>query len=380
MSKTTARRPSPTKTTIDIAEIELAPRAWTVAGHSGRRGRNPTEFSALRCKRGPMPKVPGQHPFPRNRRGRRCFFARIASVRAMATASARSSVVDGQAVQGGARHAGRSSWVAEPQQPRPRKSEEGRRRGDIEQGYRADQGPTGTRDPIEPGTARPNRLSHRRPSDSAAAVWSGGTESAVSGWAAGADRQPDPYRRGPAPTRGKPFPAIGKLSKRKTHTTKGSVNSWLASGDVATAETIIDVEGITDLLAVVSAGLPAGWVAVTNTAGAKARGRLPRPWAKAKKIIVAGDADEPGQKGQRRSAAEYHQAIAEQVLLAQLPYPVEKDHGRDLRDWLLEGHKPDELPTVAVTAEEAAAWAKKTRRSNSEREIIIDTDETRGSH
>jgi phage/plasmid primase-like uncharacterized protein len=176
---------------------------------------------------------------------------------------------------------------------------------------------------------------------------------------------------------GEPFPAVGKIGKRKTHTTRGSINSWLASGDVATAETILDVEGITDMLAVVSTGLPPGWVAVTNTAGAKARGKLPRPWAAGKRIIVAGDADEPGQEGIKRAAAAYQQAGAEQVLLAQLPYEIEADHGRDIRDWLLDGHAVADLPTVAVTAEEAAEWAKKKRESNSGREIIIDTDETR---
>jgi hypothetical protein len=174
---------------------------------------------------------------------------------------------------------------------------------------------------------------------------------------------------------GKPFPAHGKVAERKTHTTKGSVNSWLVSGDVAAAHTILDVEGITDLLAVVSAGLPDGWVAVTNTAGAKARGKLPRPWAKGKKSISAGDADEPGQDGRRRSAAAYHKAGAAEVLLGQLPYAIEKDHGKDLRDWLLEGHKLDELPTVAVTAEQAAEWAKKPSAAG--RIIIIGTDESR---
>ena len=109
---------------------------------------------------------------------------------------------------------------------------------------------------------------------------------------------------------GTPFPAVGKIGERKTHTVKGSVNSWITSGDLAAAETILDVEGVTDLLAVASAGLPPGWVAVTNTAGAKARGKLPRPWANGKTVIVAGDADDPGVEGQRRSAAAYHEAGA----------------------------------------------------------------------
>ena len=118
---------------------------------------------------------------------------------------------------------------------------------------------------------------------------------------------------------------------------------------MTTANTILDVEGVTDLLAVVSAGLPPGWVAVTNTAGAKARGKLPRPWADGKRVIVAGDADEPGEDGKHRAAAAYRRAGAV-VELARLPYAVEKDHGRDLRDFIKEGHTIAELPTEAVTA------------------------------
>ncbi len=156
---------------------------------------------------------------------------------------------------------------------------------------------------------------------------------------------------------GKPFPAVGKIGERKTHTVRGSVNSWIASGDMTTAETVLDAEGVTDLLAVASAGLPPGWVAVTNTAGAKARGKLPRPWANGKTVIVAGDADDPGVEGQRRSAAAYHEAGA-QTLLGQLPYAIEKDQGRDIRDWLNEAHAVAELPTVEVTAEQAAEWMK----------------------
>ena len=171
---------------------------------------------------------------------------------------------------------------------------------------------------------------------------------------------------------GKPFPAVGKIDERKTHTVKGSVNSWIASGDVTAADTILDVEGVTDLLAVVSAGLPPGMVVVTNTAGAKARGKLPRPWANGKTVIVAGDADDPGEEGKRRSAPAYHKAGASKVLYAQLPYAIEKDHGRDIRDWLNEGHTVADLPTVATKAEDF--------QGNGEHAgpvVIIGTDETR---
>ena len=118
-------------------------------------------------------------------------------------------------------------------------------------------------------------------------------------------------------------------------------------------------------------------MAVTNTSGAKARGKLVRPWAKGKRIIIAGDADSPGVDGQRRSAAAYHQA-GEEVRFAQLPYQVEQDHGKDLRDWLLDGHAIAELPTVGVDAEEAAEWAvKPAKRPDADRIIIVGTDEPR---
>jgi hypothetical protein len=179
-------------------------------------------------------------------------------------------------------------------------------------------------------------------------------------------------------TDGKLFPAAGTLSERKTHNVRGSKNSWLSSGSEAqlqTATTILDLEGITDWLAAVSAGLPPGWVAVTNTAGAKARGKLPRPWAASEKIIVAGDADEPGQEGMKRAAAAYHQTGAAQVLLSQLPYPIEKDHGKDIRDWLLEGNKITDLPTVTVSSQEAEEWGKKLRHSSDKPLLLVTTDE-----
>ncbi len=177
---------------------------------------------------------------------------------------------------------------------------------------------------------------------------------------------------------GEPFPAVGNLGERKTHTVGGSVNSWLASTtakEIPKVTTILDVEGVTDLLAVVSAGLPDGWVAVTNTAGAKARGKLPREWAVGKRIIVVGDADEPGQDGAKRAAVAYRLAGVVEVLFGQLPYPIEQDHGKDLRDWLLEGHAIADLSTVAVTAEEASVWSRPSFHSSEKTSIIVTTDE-----
>ena len=161
---------------------------------------------------------------------------------------------------------------------------------------------------------------------------------------------------------GQSFPPIGSLAERKSHTLGGSRNSWITAGDVQTASTIIDVEGLPDLMAAASM-LPDGWAATTNTAGAKARGKLSRKWAKGKQIIAVGDSDQPGQEGQRRAAAAYLAAGAE-VMVAQLPYPIEKTHGRDLRDWLNEGNKLEDLPAEPV----ADKWA---------RQIVVDIDEAR---
>ncbi len=145
---------------------------------------------------------------------------------------------------------------------------------------------------------------------------------------------------------GEPFPAGHGLEEHKTHTVKGSVNSWLASGDVTTATTILDVEGVTDLLAAADK-MPPGWIAATNTAGAKARGKLPRQWAKGKRVIVAGDADEPGAEGQRRAALAYHTAGAI-VSLAQLPYAVQETHGKDLRDFFGDCYEIEQLATIPM--------------------------------
>jgi hypothetical protein len=175
---------------------------------------------------------------------------------------------------------------------------------------------------------------------------------------------------------GKPFPAIGKLIERKSHTVRGSVNSWLASGDVAAATTILDVEGVTDLLAAADK-LPTDWVAVTNTNGCKARGKLSRTWAAGKRVIVAGDADEPGLDGQKRAAAAYHRDGAAEVSLGQLPYAIEKTHGRDLRDFLNDGGTIDKLPTAAVTIDLAAERNHKPRGPAPELEIEIGPDESR---
>ncbi len=147
-------------------------------------------------------------------------------------------------------------------------------------------------------------------------------------------------------TSGKPFPPAGKREECKSYNLGGSENSWLSTGtpeEIERADVILDVEGISDFLAVAS-HLPLGWVVVTNSCGAGSRGTLPRPWSKGKRVIVSGDADKPGQEGQQRSIVAYQKAGAI-VEAGELPYSIEQTHGRDLRDWLNEGNKLKDLPT-----------------------------------
>lgn len=162
------------------------------------------------------------------------------------------------------------------------------------------------------------------------------------------------------------FPAFGSLNKRKTHLVKGSKESWIWAGnveDLQSAEVIVKVEGPTDLLAILSVGLPRGWVVITNACGAKSTSpeKLDFTWAAGKLVIIVGDADKPGQEGARRFAVAFLQAGAREVRLVQLPYEVSPDHGKDLRDWLVEGHTTEDLVDLVehahvVTAEEATEW------------------------
>ncbi len=68
---------------------------------------------------------------------------------------------------------------------------------------------------------------------------------------------------------------------------------------------------------------------------------------------------------------------AQTRVVAELPYPAEKAHGKDLSDYLCDGHKISDLPTAAVTAEDAAAWSKAKRPEGNGPEIEIGPDESR---
>ncbi|NLS92477.1 MAG: hypothetical protein GXX96_09965 [Planctomycetaceae bacterium] len=166
---------------------------------------------------------------------------------------------------------------------------------------------------------------------------------------------------------GQPFPAYKTLSERKTHLVGGSSESWIVPSweSVRGARTVVKCEGMTDTLAIDSAGLPEGWVAVTNACGAKSANpeKLDFSWAAGKHIIVPADADQPGLEGGKRFAVGFHQGGASSVKIVTPPgYEIQQDHGKDFRDWLAEGHTGSEFQalvnaTAEVTAEEIEQWA-----------------------
>ena len=133
---------------------------------------------------------------------------------------------------------------------------------------------------------------------------------------------------------GQDFPAVGKLSARKTHLVGGSRDGWIILGErsaLESADVVLCVEGVGDALAVYP-HLSGGAVVMTNCCGASARSRLPVGLLTGKRVFVIGDSDRPGQRGAEafaRNAA----SVATEVWLIRLPGEVREKHGADLRDF-----------------------------------------------
>jgi len=157
----------------------------------------------------------------------------------------------------------------------------------------------------------------------------------------------------------KPFPQDGAKVKTLPRNKK---NGWLWAGDrdtLAFATHIIRVEGPPDLATIVP-WLPEGWVGIASAFGAEAPVGLDFSFASGKTVVVIGDADSSGQEGAAKFGAAFAQAGAASVLMAKLPYEAVKSHGKDLRDWALEGNGRDEFVRLVeqaspMSADQAAA-------------------------
>jgi len=158
----------------------------------------------------------------------------------------------------------------------------------------------------------------------------------------------------------------------KIKTTAGSRPGVIGppSAAAATTTTLWKTEGPSDLLAVLSLPLPDGHSAVCNAMGAK-EDPLRITWlpelVRDKVVHVIHDADQPGQEG----AAKWSAAIAAHAAQCRnvgLPYEVTGNHGKDLRDWLAEGHTRDELLTLAEST------AVLERRADQQKTLEADDD------
>ena len=168
------------------------------------------------------------------------------------------------------------------------------------------------------------------------------------------------------PLNGRTLPKYADKGKKvewvKVKVTFGSESGLVGPIEqIAAAETLWKLEGPTDALAVHGI-LPDGHVAVTNSNGAKER---PKKWivdlATGKHARVIHDADRPGQDGamfvgeedgrQRPGWAPCLASTAEESRNVLLPYPIVPDHGKDVRDWLNEGHTFEDLEQLADQVE-----------------------------
>lgn len=142
----------------------------------------------------------------------------------------------------------------------------------------------------------------------------------------------------------------------KIKSIEGSAAGWMnryALANLEQAAVVWKVEGPSDMLALQSV-IPEAYLrshfVVTNSSGTLGLLSDDHLDLLAGKIInVLHDADRDGQAGAHKWA-EALAYVAAEVRLVQLPYEVTESHGKDLRDWLNEGHTYDELLALAAAA------------------------------
>jgi hypothetical protein len=140
---------------------------------------------------------------------------------------------------------------------------------------------------------------------------------------------------------------------RKIHTVGGSRGGLMnahALAHLAGAAVVWKTEGVSDMLALQSIIPPERrdtHLVITNSGGCA---ETVRPeWATllaGKDTRIIHDADQPGQVG----AAKWVAALdtkASAVRNVQMPYEVAPKHGKDLRDWIREGHNYADLLALA---------------------------------
>lgn len=163
-------------------------------------------------------------------------------------------------------------------------------------------------------------------------------------------------------TNGQPLPIYhgnGRpptVAKMKTAAGSRSGLMGLAAVEAApeTPDTTIwKVEGPTDMLALWASQTPEERqknLVVCNAGGGN---ETPKPEMlglfAGHRVVVVHDADKTGEAGAAKWAA-WLANVAEEVRHVRLPYKVAENHGKDIRDWLAEGHTFAQLAKMAAAA------------------------------
>ena len=184
---------------------------------------------------------------------------------------------------------------------------------------------------------------------------------------------------------GRELPIYGKTpgappTYKSKKLTAGSQPGWIGHvGQLAAASAVWITEGPSDLLALVTAGLPDGQIALSGAHGA---GEKFERWMleslRGKTIYICHDRDVPGEEGaaaKAKAVAEY----AAEVRIVNLPYPRTPDHGHDLREFLgKDGKTVAELLDLVAAAEPIDKEAAVRELKEQERpKVIIGVDEHR---
>lgn len=154
-------------------------------------------------------------------------------------------------------------------------------------------------------------------------------------------------------TDGQPFAAVGKgLPERKTHLLRGSRCGIVVLGGqeaLGGAETVWLCEGLPDALTLFP-HLPTGHAAATCSHGADTFDKALAGTFGGKKLWIVYDADHAGEAGAAKVAAACF-GVAAEIKLVRLPHGVTERHGKDVRDFFVEGHTFDELAALAEAAD-----------------------------
>lgn len=150
--------------------------------------------------------------------------------------------------------------------------------------------------------------------------------------------------------------------KKKILTVKGSESGLLNVHGVKSlksADIVWIVEGLTDMLALQSAipeDLRKRHVVITNSGGASETPKA--AWIELlrdKTVYVVRDRDTPGIKGAQKWVSALVGGVAKEVRNVELPYRETEDHGKDVRDYLSEGHSYADLLELAERTLPSAA-------------------------